>query len=130
MLFRSASLGLVTDPDNPLLRIAACPGKPACLSGEADVQADARRLAAALGDRLKLGINLHVSGCPKGCARREPATISLVADSGRYGLAFHATAGDARQTALLAVDEAMEFLARLDLQAYAAPPDAKRPTNA
>lgn len=123
-------LGLVADAANPLLRIAACPGSPACLSGEADVQADARRLAAALGPSLPTGASLHLSGCPKGCARREPATISLTADSGRYALAFHARADDPRQAGPMALDEVRDFLASGGIPAYAAPADAERATNA
>ena len=122
-------LGLVADAANPLLRIAACPGSPACLSGEADVQADARRLATALGPSLPAGASLHLSGCPKGCARREPATISLTADSGRYALAFHARADDPRQAGPMALDEVRDFLASGGIPAYAAPADAERATN-
>jgi len=127
---RVDALGLVTDAANPLLHIAACPGSPACLSGEADVQADARRLAAALRPSLPDGASLHLSGCPKGCARREPATISLTADSGRYALAFHARADDPRQTGPMALDEVRDFLASAGIPAYAAPADAERATNA
>ena len=103
---------------------------PACLSGEADVQADARRLAVALGRSLPAGASLHLSGCPKGCARREPATISLTADSGRYALAFHARADDPRQAGPMALDEVRDFLASGGIPAYAAPADAERATNA
>ena len=106
--------GLIAGLDDPLLRIAACPGAPACRSGEAPTQVDARELAASLGPLLTEGVSLHVSGCPKGCARQAVATVSLTAEAGRYALAFNARAGDRRETEPLALaDVAAMLRARL-----------------
>ena len=41
--------GLIVDSDDPLLRIEACPGAPACRSSSVDTRGDARRLAASIG---------------------------------------------------------------------------------
>jgi len=55
--------GLITDPADPRVRIAACPGSPACASGHIAARALASKIAAASG------LDLHVSGCEKRCAR-------------------------------------------------------------
>ena len=83
---------------------------------------DARRFAEGFGNRPGADISVHISGCPKGCARREPATISLVADSGRYGLAFDARAGDERSHVSLTFDEVLDLLTRTELRAAATGP--------
>ncbi|TWI34533.1 precorrin-3B synthase [Paracoccus sulfuroxidans] len=69
--------GAILVPDDPLLRIHACTGAPACPQGLADVRALARRLAPG----LRPGQSLHVSGCAKGCAHRGRADVTLVARS-------------------------------------------------
>jgi precorrin-3B synthase len=81
--------GLIVDDTDPLLRIEACPGAPACASATVDTRADARRLAA-----LGLPGTIHVSGCAKGCARSAPADLVLVGEQGRYGVVRHGTARD------------------------------------
>ena len=61
----------------PALRIAACPGAPACMHGHRRVRDDATRWAAMLpeGD----GVILHVSGCAKGCARPTATAATVTA---------------------------------------------------
>ena len=66
--------GAIPDPENPLLRIHACTGAPACSQALADVRALARQLAPRLGPRT-----LHISGCAKGCAHRGRADLTLIA---------------------------------------------------
>jgi precorrin-3B synthase len=83
------SLGLIVDADDPLLRIDACPGAPACRSSSVDTRRDARRLAAA-----GFSGSVHISGCAKGCARSAPADLVLVGEGGRYGLIRNGTARD------------------------------------
>jgi precorrin-3B synthase len=83
-------LGLIVDENDPLLRIEACPGAPACNSATVDTRHDARRLAASGFDGT-----IHVSGCAKGCARSGPADLVLVGDRGRYGVIHHGTTRDA-----------------------------------
>ena len=77
-LVRNArALGLIVDPDDPLLRVAACAGAPACSSAFQETRDAARRLAALAprGD----GVWLHLSGCAKGCAHPRPAPFTAVA---------------------------------------------------
>ncbi len=78
---------LTFDPAAALLRIDACPGRPACPQASVESRALAHRLAPLVdGD-------LHVSGCAKGCARSAPADVVLTGRAGRYDLALNARAG-------------------------------------
>jgi precorrin-3B synthase len=83
------AVGLIVDENDPLLRIEACPGAPACAAATTDTRADGRRLAA-------LGVpgTIHVSGCAKGCARTARADLVLVGDRGLYGVVRGGTARD------------------------------------
>jgi len=87
-----SELGLIIDPGDPLLRIDACPGYPACSSSSVDTRRDAMRLA-----RRGFVGTLHVSGCTKGCARSAPADLVLVGEGGRYGVVERGTARDRPQ---------------------------------
>jgi len=99
-----ARAGFVTDPGDPRLGIAACPGAPACASGTTATRADAAALAAA-------GVTaVHVSGCAKGCARPRPG-LTLTARDGRYDLIPHGRAGDAPVAAGLTLRQAIAVLA-------------------
>jgi precorrin-3B synthase len=82
--------GLIVDGNDPLLRIEACPGAPACSSSSVDTRRDALRLAA----RGFKG-TIHVSGCAKGCARSASADLTLVGEGGRYGVVHNGTTRDA-----------------------------------
>jgi precorrin-3B synthase len=66
--------GLVTRADDPLLRVVACTGAPAC----PEAQGETRGLAAALAPHLAPDTRLHVSGCAKGCAHPNVSDITLV----------------------------------------------------
>ena len=76
--------GLIVDPADPLLRVAACAGAPACSSALQETREAARRLAplAPLGE----GIWLHVSGCEKLCAHARPAPVTAIATREGYQL--------------------------------------------
>ncbi|NML10591.1 cobalamin biosynthesis protein CobG [Sphingobium sp. AR-3-1] len=79
--------GLLTDPADPLLRVDACPGQPACAQASVETRDLARRLAPHMAGRL------HVSGCAKSCASAAPAAVTLTGRHGRYDLALDARAG-------------------------------------
>jgi len=87
------AVDLITDPDDPLLRIEACPGAPACRSTRLDTRGDARRLAA-LSSRFGFEGTVHVSGCAKGCAKSAAADLVLVGAEDVYGIVRNGTAGD------------------------------------
>lgn len=91
-----AEPGLILDPLDSLLRITACVGAPGC----AQAHAPTRPLARALAPLLPPGTSLHVSGCPKHCARpAHPATYTLTAGAQGFDLArkgIHLTRNSAR----------------------------------
>jgi precorrin-3B synthase len=77
----------VADPDDPLLRVDACPGLPACPQASVSTREIALRLAPHVEGHL------HVSGCGKGCACPSEADVVLTGREGRFDLAHHARAG-------------------------------------
>jgi precorrin-3B synthase len=81
-----ADTSLLTDPHDPLLRVDACPGMPACPQASVETRDLARRIVPHVGG------SLHVSGCAKGCARSKPAALTLTGRDGRYDLALDARA--------------------------------------
>jgi precorrin-3B synthase len=91
ILDAAAGCGLIADPSDPLLRIEACPGAPACRSTRLDARGDARRLAALLPRFGFAGI-VHVSGCAKGCAKSAAADLVLVGAENLYGIVRNGTA--------------------------------------
>ena len=64
--------GFVTDLTAPLLRAQACTGAPRCLQAMGETHALAARLSQ-YND-----MDLHVSGCPKGCAKRTKTPVTVV----------------------------------------------------
>ena len=81
--------GLVTQPDDPRLRVTACTGAPRCPQGLSATRDIARQLAKSTTDRL------HVSGCTKGCAHPNSAPRTLVATApGRFDLVLNGRASD------------------------------------
>jgi precorrin-3B synthase len=82
--------GLVTEADDPRLRIDACTGAPVCPQAHAETRA----LATALAPHLGTGASLHVSGCAKGCAHPGISAITLVATNDGFDLIRNGSAGD------------------------------------
>ena len=87
---RPGVAGLIHDPDDPLLRVVACSGAPAC----PQALQPTRTLARALAPHLVPGAVLHVSGCAKGCAHPGRAALTLVGRTEGYGLVRGGTAAD------------------------------------
>jgi precorrin-3B synthase len=81
---------LVVDPSDPILRITACTGAPACPQGLGETRTVARQLAPHLPD----GQTLHVSGCAKGCAHPGAAELTITATGHGYDLIRNGTASD------------------------------------
>ena len=92
LLDAAAAAGLIVSPDDPLLRIEACPGAPSCASTSLDTRATARILAA----HWPAGFtgSVHVSGCAKGCARSAPSDLVLVGANDFYGIVRNGTPRD------------------------------------
>lgn len=97
---------LVVDPADPRRAIAACPGAPACATGQFDTRELARRLAR---NGLLHG-SVHVSGCAKGCAH--PTKADLVAVGTGAGIALIRN-GRASDAPFAMVSSAEDALARL-----------------
>ena len=83
-------LGLSADPADPLHRVVACAGSSGCHSGLTDTQADGARLVQRLRPRpgRKHAGTVHLSGCPKSCASRSQADLTLAGgpEPGTYEL--------------------------------------------
>jgi precorrin-3B synthase len=88
----AAGLGFVATARDPRLRVAVCPGAPACLHALRPLRDDAERFAAHLPEGE--GIALHVSGCAKGCARPRRTAATLTATECGYDLVLNGKAGD------------------------------------
>ena len=79
--------GLITQADDPRLRVVACTGAPGCLQAAAAT----RPLARALAPHVPIGRLLHVSGCAKGCAHPR-AALTLVGTPAGFDLVRNGTA--------------------------------------
>lgn len=74
--------GLAIRAGDPLLRVIACIGAPAC----PEAHAETRALAASLAPHIPEDTTLHVSGCAKGCAHPGPCAVTLVGTADGYDL--------------------------------------------
>jgi precorrin-3B synthase len=97
--------------DDPRLRVAACPGAPACARATTSVRDDANTLATIIAGAPGSSIVLHVSGCEKGCAHHREAPITLVARGGRYDLIRDGTASTCPVQRDLTVDSVRQIIA-------------------
>jgi precorrin-3B synthase len=97
-----SDLGLIADTADPRLDIHACVGRGACPNASVDTRRDASRLALTMP-----GVEVHVSGCAKGCAHRGSAAFTLVGNNGRYDLVRDGSAGDTPVLTALSLDEAL-----------------------
>lgn len=106
-------LGLVTRPDDPLMRIDACPGAPQCLSAHASTHDVAHALAGAMQRVGDERTTVHVTGCIKGCARINPADVVCVARDGAYDIVLGGRPTDAAALSGVAVSDLPAAVARL-----------------
>ncbi|MFL5160216.1 MAG: precorrin-3B synthase [Microvirga sp.] len=110
LIAEASGAGFITDANDPRLSLLACPGKPDCANALTPAPADALRLASARSDLLAQGTNLHVSGCPKGCAHPGRADLTLVGRAdGRYDVVPGGSTRDV-STLHLSIDEIMTRL--------------------
>jgi precorrin-3B synthase len=103
-----AALGLITDSTDPRLTIFACVGAPSCQSASVDPRGDASYLAAAVG--ATPDDTMHISGCVKACAHRNPAALTLVGRDGRYDLVRNGTTADRPSATGLSVEQIVALL--------------------
>ena len=86
--------GFITNPADPRLRVAACPGQDGCARGTTSTHADAAALADIAGILGTEPTPLHVSGCEKGCAKPSRSAVTLIGRDGRYDLVRDGRPGD------------------------------------
>jgi precorrin-3B synthase len=89
--------GFCVRADDPLARVVACAGAPACASAQGETRGLARELAALAANQLKRGALLHVSGCEKSCSHSGPADLVLVHTKSGPRLGFGCDAASAAQ---------------------------------
>lgn len=95
--------GFLSTPD-PVMEVSACPGAPLCSSGEVETREVARQMAS----RTKG--SLHVSGCPKGCARQSAADMVLVGRNGQFDLVRNGLAGDTPERSGLRPEQVLQLV--------------------
>ncbi|MDR6951619.1 precorrin-3B synthase [Ancylobacter sp. 3268] len=81
--------GLIVDAGDPLRRVEACPGAPACGAARFATRGLARELAG-----LAKGRSVHVSGCVKGCAHPGRAGLTIVGLDEGGGIVIEGTPRD------------------------------------
>jgi precorrin-3B synthase len=101
LIATARELGLIVDDADPLVRIDACAGAGCCNATVLPTR-DHARMLAALAARTGFAGTVHVSGCPKGCARSAPADLVLVGTGDSYRVIRNGTVRDEAAGALAA----------------------------
>ncbi|MDR3373839.1 MAG: precorrin-3B synthase [Ancalomicrobiaceae bacterium] len=94
LLAGAVAAGFIVSPEDPRLVVVACPGAPECESAAGPVREDALALAEVAAKMVGRGVRLHVSACPKGCARTQPAAATLIRRHAGYDLVVNGRADD------------------------------------
>ncbi len=97
----------ITDANDPLLHIDACPGAPLCTTATVETRKLARQLSAQLRGPL------HVSGCAKGCARPRACATTLVGRDGAFDLVSRGAPWDEPTQTGLAPNQLADILGGL-----------------
>lgn len=97
-------LGFIVRPDDPRLRIVACPGAPACTTAVIAARALAPQLAQITAANTARDFTLHITGCIKGCAHPTAAPLTIVGTAEGCALIADGTARD-RAFASVAVED-------------------------
>ena len=92
--------GFVTDPGFVRVRVYACSGAEGCRGGKLNTKEVGRTLLEYLSRRPELTdrgsgepLTIHVSGCLKGCARRQVSDVLALERDGGYDLYRDSAAG-------------------------------------
>ncbi len=114
-----AELRLQIDPHHPAGSIAACRGQPGCQAAETNSHAHAQALIQKLINRLDQPLQIHVSGCGKGCAHPLGSDIALLGifNGQTEGYEIYLRSGNQtfgqRLFPLISVENAMETIDRM-----------------
>ncbi|QRI62936.1 precorrin-3B synthase [Shinella sp. PSBB067] len=84
--------------------VSICAGAAGCASARFDTHAAADAVVAAAGGLLDGSIDVHISGCPKGCAHPARAAVTLCGTAAGVGLVLGGRASDAPAATLPAGD--------------------------
>lgn len=84
--------GLITHSNDPRLSMDVCPGAPACENASTSTRTDAAKVSAWLAKLEQPWPSIHISGCQKGCARRDAAALTFVANSRTYAAILNGSA--------------------------------------
>ena len=87
----AAAEGFIVQSDDVRRHVVACAGMPACGSATLDTRRLAPAIARAAGPYLDGSVTIHLSGCAKGCAHPNAASLTLV---GPDGIVVRGRAGD------------------------------------
>jgi ferredoxin-nitrite reductase len=111
--------GLPTNVNHPAGSIAACRGKPGCQAAETNSYTHAQVLIQKMIDRLDQHLQIHVSGCGKGCAHPLGSDIALlgISDGSIEGYEIYLRSGNQtfgqRLFPVMPVHQAIEMIDRL-----------------
>ncbi|MCH4561549.1 cobalamin biosynthesis protein CobG [Halomonas sp. EGI 63088] len=100
--------GLLNDENDPRLAMQACPGAPHCEQASVETLGLAERLAGRVEG------SVHVSGCTKGCARRQPAGVCLTGRAGRFDLIVGGCADGTPVATGLSEADLLTYLEKID----------------
>ncbi|WP_431023704.1 cobalamin biosynthesis protein CobG [Halomonas sp. H5] len=98
--------GLLESERDPRLAMQACPGAPHCEQASVATLG----LARALAERRLIAGSMHLSGCAKGCACRQPTDLCLTGRDGRYDLIIGDRADGAPAATGLSESDVIEYL--------------------
>lgn len=105
-------LGFVTQAEDPRRSIAACPGAPFCACTETPTRALAPSVANAMRSMLDGSVDVHLSGCAKGCAHPGAAALTMVGGADSCGIIVTGAA-QAQPLVTVPAEALMPALARL-----------------
>lgn len=88
----------------PGRNISICAGAAGCASASFDTRVAADALVAEAGVLLDGSVDMHISGCPKGCAHPAGAAVTLCGTAAGVGLVLDGRASDAPSAMIPAGD--------------------------
>jgi precorrin-3B synthase len=87
-------LGFVVRADDSGRHVFACAGAPICASAHIAARAMAPTIADIATAQLGRDFDIHISGCPKGCAHSKQAALTIVGTSDGCALVADGRPGD------------------------------------
>ncbi|MGG6892865.1 MULTISPECIES: precorrin-3B synthase [Rhizobium] len=108
----AASCGFQTRSDDPANHIIPCSGAGACASAHYATKQAALDCVALAPELLDGSFELHLSGCPKGCAHPAPTALAVVGIPTGHGIVLDGSAS-AEPTVHIGKENLKSVLARL-----------------